>query len=426
MADARPFSGKRLLVLGAYRTEGQIVRCAQSLGAKAVVTDNHADWGMAPAKYVADEAWDVSWSDISALAQRARESGVDGVIAGFSERRVACAAALARELGLPFYADGSDLRTIQDKARFKQACEASGVDVAASYATASDVRYPVIVKPADNGGSRGISICHREGELAPALLRASEASDSGSVLMEEYIVADEVMVYYVVRDGEASLSAMCDRYMHSFDPSITQLPVGYRFPSRHLPAFLESHDRKFRRLISRLGVRDGLIAFQCLVDRGRFIPFDPTYRLDGTMAYEATQDASGANALKLLIAHSLTGSMELGGLFEMESPEMGGIRFELPILLGKGRIAEVEGMGEAERVDGVYFVHQCLGLGDSLTAKADFSQIFCRIQLRARDEDELEGRLSEVLGLVSVRDEGGDDMVLYRDAAALAHGRVER
>lgn len=425
MQDVR---GKKLLILGAYGTEAEIVRCARAMGVRTVVTDSHEDRSLAPAKLVADEAWDISWSDTAALKAECLAAGVDGVIAGFSERRVSCAVRLCEALGRPFYANGADISTIFDKKLFKQACMDAGIDVAKPYdGRGGDVAFPVIVKPADNGGSRGVSVCWDARELERGVSLAMESSDSGRIVVEEYIVADEVMIYYVVHNGKATLSAMCDRYMRSFDPRIAQLPVGYRFPSRHLGLFMERHDARFRELIRSLGISDGLIAFQSFVKDGRVVPFDPTYRLDGTMAYRATERVNGTNVLAMLIRHSLTGSMgDDDAIEEREDPRFPVIAFELPVLLGRGRIARVAGLDETGSVDGVYFTNVKSSEGDLMERAADFSQMLCRIQLVAESEADLEDRIASIFGRITVEDERGRDMVLFREAASLACGEVKR
>ena len=77
--------GKRLLILGAYRTEIEIINEAKKLGVYTIVTDNHTDWSLAPAKALADEAYDISWTDYDALEKICRERNVDGCLAGYSE-----------------------------------------------------------------------------------------------------------------------------------------------------------------------------------------------------------------------------------------------------------------------------------------------------------------------------------------------------
>ena len=84
----KPFENKKLLILGATPNEIPVVKRAQELGAYVITTDYNKDYKLSPAKYYSDECWDISWSDIEELKKRCVESGVTGVIAGFSEIRV--------------------------------------------------------------------------------------------------------------------------------------------------------------------------------------------------------------------------------------------------------------------------------------------------------------------------------------------------
>ncbi len=408
-------AGKKLLVLGAYNTEVEIINAARKMGVYTIVTDNHTDWTQAPAKYVADEAWDISWSDTNALAEMCRSRNVDGCMAGFSERRIQYAQDLCSNLGYTFYADGTDLAIICDKLKFKDACIKSGVTVPKTYEYDDDIVYPVIVKPADNAGSRGITICHTEADLEDAYQRAMRSSDSGRILIEQYITANEIMVYYTVHNGQCTLSAMCDRIMHRFDRKITQLPVGYYYPSKHLSSFTHNCDAKFRNLITNLGIRNGTIAFQSFALKDDFIPFDPTYRLDGTMTYHLTEHLNGANVLKMIIRHSLVGDMgDDTEITHLEKPDIDKIGFQLPILLTQGRISSIVGMDEVAAMERVFFVYTRMGIGDVCEKYADFSQIFCRIHLCVDSENQLVEVIETISNTVDVLGENGMSMVIGR------------
>lgn len=408
-------AGKKLLVLGAYKSEIEIIHQARDMGVYTIVTDNHSDWELAPAKYEADEAWDISWSDIDKLERKCREREIDGCIAGFSERRIKYAQMLSARLGTRFYAEGVDLDRICDKVKFKDVCIKNNVRVPKSFEQIENVELPVIVKPADNGGSRGITVCHEKEELYAAYEKAAGYSDNGKVLIEEYITADEVMVYYTVRNGKVVLSAMCDRYMKRFGSNITQLPIGYYFPSTYLAGYTAGDDRKMRRLISSLGIRNGLIAFQAFIKDGEIIPFDPTYRLDGTMAYRAVERFGGSNSLQELISFSLAGSMiEKGTEGLKESPVWQTPCFELPVLLRKGKISRICGLEEIKVMPGVYFIYQGHTEGEIMQSDADFSQILCRIQIAASDDKNLAEAIDRIFDVLRVLDEEGQDMVIGR------------
>ena len=413
----KELQNKKLLILGAYNSEIEIINAAKKMGIYTIVTDNHTNWEEAPAKYVADEAWNVSWSDMETLKRKCKESNVDGCIAGFSERRIIYAQKLSSIMGTPFYADGAKLDVICEKKRFKEACKKCGIRDAISFLYEDNIPFPVIVKPADNGGSRGITICHNREEFEVAYIKAMNCSDSKSVVIEEYISADEIMVYYTVHDGQATVSAMCDRYMHKFDENITQLPVGYYFPSKYLDVFMKFNDKKFQNLISYLGIKNGLIAFQAFVVGNDAIPFDPTYRLDGTMAYHITTKMNNVNVLEMLINYSLTGKMgEYAEIEKKEDPYFSNPCFELPILLKNGTITEIKGMEKLLNIPEIIYVHQGHKVGEKMELKADFSQIFCRIHIKAPNNKKICETIRFVYENVIVLDEHGNDMVIGKEA----------
>ena len=406
---------EKLLVLGAYKTEIEIIDAAHSMGYYVIVTDNHENYDDAPAKYVADEAWNISWLDIEKLCIACNINNVKGIMAGFSELRVRAAEELALALKLPFYADGADLTTICEKNKFKNACIESGVCVPKRYLYGEKIQYPVIVKPSDNGGSRGITICYSEIELDDAYKKAASVSNNGDVLIEQYIKAEEVMVYFTVHNGMTELSAMCDRHMRLFDEHITQLPIAYVYPSKYLETFEKYNFDAFKRLIYNLGIKDGLIAFQAFVVNRDVIPFDPTYRLDGTMTYHIVEAINGINVLKLLINKSMNGTMgDDAAIASLENPHFNKYAFELAVLLGKGTIGSIEGLDEIEKEKNVIYVNKRLDVGNEMHSIADFSQIFCRIHIVADSVIEIADTVEKINDNLAVLDNSGNDMIICR------------
>lgn len=161
--------GKKLLILGATAGEVSLVQRAQSYGIYVIVTDNHIDYTLAPAKNIADEAWNISWSDIDTLAKMCRINAVDGVLAGYSEFRVENMISLCECLNLPCYITKKQLEITRDKIKFKECCRKYKIPVVKEYSSIYEVdEYPVIVKPTDRAGSIGISIAHNFQELEKA------------------------------------------------------------------------------------------------------------------------------------------------------------------------------------------------------------------------------------------------------------------
>lgn len=406
---------KKILVLGATKSEVEIVRKAQEKGYYVIATDSHENWENAPAKLAADEGWNISWSAVDQLKAACETNQIDAVMAGFSEKRVFAANRLSLAVNRPFYANGADLDTLFDKYKFKQACIDAGIRVPKSYTIDSDVAFPVIVKPADNGGSRGISICYDRDELNAAYEKAMNWSDAKQVVIEEYLTADEIMVYFTVCGGEVILSAMCDRLMKRFDDRITQLPIAYYYPSKHLDTFLEYNFEKFKRLLHNLNIQNGLIAFQSFVIGNDVIPFDPTYRLDGTRTFYFTEYNNHISALDMLIHYSVYGEMgDYAEIVSKENPRFQHVTFEFPVLLKKGKIDQVAGIQEARKIPGVVSLIEEHGIGEVMEKSADFSQMLCRVFVCTDSIAELKKIVARVFSLIQVESDTGEDMILYR------------
>ena len=151
--------GKKLLVFGGFPMMLEAVAWAKQMGAYTIVTDYYPD---SPAKRVADEAWDISTADIDVLAERCRKIGVDGCFASFDDFNIARAAELSEMLDLSYYTSSRLTTETMDKAHFKRNLMRFGVSSTPEYTVeecAGKNIFPVIVKPVDGSGSRGISVC---------------------------------------------------------------------------------------------------------------------------------------------------------------------------------------------------------------------------------------------------------------------------
>ena len=192
MVNLIDVAGKRLLVLGANSETASFVRRAQSRGVFVIVADRDPE---AYCKSLADDFCDIDASNVEELEKYARVNSVAGVAVGVSESLLPAYVELCERLGFPAYAGMRTFRTLTRKDWFKDDCRQYEVSVIDEYdpdAVPIDA-YPVIVKPTDSSGSRGITICNRPEDLASAVEVAKSASDSGTVIVERYMTGNEAV-----------------------------------------------------------------------------------------------------------------------------------------------------------------------------------------------------------------------------------------
>ena len=414
--------GKRLLILGATNVEIEIINEAKKLGVYTIVTDNHTDWSLAPAKYAADEAYDISWSDMDALEKICRDRNVDGCLAGYSERRVECLTKLCKRMGFHCYTEGADLEVIFSKDRFREACVNAGIPATTAYSIDDeDISFPVIVKPVDNAGSRGVSVCKDRDELDAAYEAACKSSISNKAIIEGFLDGDdpryEPVFFYTIHNGKATLSNSLDRIMvdFGFGGGIIKQAVGNVYPSKYLEGFMEKQDKQYRELFSSLGMKNGYALMQGKMRNGSFVCVDLGFRLEGSLSFHYSDFINGMNVVQMMIRHALTGTMGDDRLIdEKDDPRLDKTGITLTLLATKGTIASISGLDEISRENCVIYVSKKMHVGTVCRLPADYSQVFCRIYLCSDDKQELIRTIDKIYDTVKVLDEDGNNMLIGR------------
>ncbi len=413
--------GKRLLILGCSMDECQIVKIAQDMGVYTITTDNHTNWDDAPAKKISDEAWDISWSDIDLLKEKAIECKVDGVIAGYSEFRTNCAIKLSRELGTSFYiVDEDQLAVTRDKLLFKSVCRENGVPVAKDFYVTKEMKqsdidaieYPVIVKPTDNAGSRGISYCNSKDDIVKCIEYALSFSESKRVVVEELLTGHEVVAYYTIADGELAFSSIFDKYARIEREGFNALMDAYVYPSNRINQYLEEHDENVKKMVRNIGLKNGVISLQGFAQPdGSIVFFELGFRLGGTSAFHYTEHFNGVSHMRMLISHSLTGNMH-PELLEKENATFGGNYGCTFTLLSKdGVIGYQSGQEEVEAMPNI--LHTCFyhKIGTEIKNNgSQFSKTF-RAYIVGSTLEEIQETIRKIQSIVVVKNTNGENML---------------
>lgn len=202
---------KSLVVLGGADGAITTVRAARRLGLHTICVDQRAD---APALRHADEHLDISTRDLGRLTEvLSRRDDVVGVLSPASDVNLPSQYHLARQLDLPTGLSEAALRASVDKGFFRAVCDRLG-QPGPQYvqgppdqvlAAMTELTFPVMVKPTDSSGGRGVTQCATPAELPAALATATEWSTSRIVIAEEYLVGDHYAAEAIVRDGRIAL-----------------------------------------------------------------------------------------------------------------------------------------------------------------------------------------------------------------------------
>jgi len=415
--------GKRLLILGGSENEISLVSRAKELGVYTIVTDYYENYEISPAKKIADEVWNISWSALDELEQKCRQSGIDGVVAGYSEFRVENQIKLCERLGLPCYCTMEQLDITRDKRKFKDTCIANGVPVIHEYFSPEEVdKFPVIVKPVDRGGSIGISVATNREELQRAYDYAMEMSVVKNVIIEDYISdATKIDSYYAIIDGDIILLSTDDT-IHAKENGFDKVVQScWLLPSRAHDVIVKKSDAALRRMIRNMGIQNGYIFFSGFADESENVSFFETgFRLCGGHLYDYYTELGYPGNLDLFIYHALTGSC--GEIKTKIAAPSAAKCVTLNFYAKKGVVTSIRGLQEMRReIPQCRFTLQNAHIGQECH---DDKAILAKLGMAhfiGDDAAVLQACAERAYSMLDVRDEKGQDMVYDKiDTSVLA------
>lgn len=414
--------GKKILVLaGVNPIAEDVVKTAKKLGVYTIVTGN-LDVTLCPAKRYADEVEEVSTADLDALEKLIEEKKVDGVLTGSSEFGIERVISLCERLGLPFYCNREQWEICSDKDKFKKLCRKNNVPVVPEYYIKkeddtldfSSVEYPVIVKPVDGSGGGGISVCNNDNELEHAYRRAEKYSKCGNVIIEKYVVQDEIGINYAIQDGNIMLTAMHDRYLHVGEKGFMRLPLAYVYPSKFLKEYQENQNEKVIQMYKSIGLKNGTLFIQGFGSEKECMFYEMGYRFNGAKQYNILQDANGFNTMEMVINLSLTGKMGEPDITKCANPVFDDTYCTLSILGRPGKIKEIIGIKQVEELPEVIDVSPWYYGGEEITEAllGTQRQILCRVTLKTKTRKDMAKAIDKVYERFDVISDSGESMLM--------------
>lgn len=297
---------KKLLILGGNYVEIEVVKRAKELGYYTIVTDNHEDWSLSPAKQIADEGWNISWSDIESLVKKCKESRVNGILAGFSEFRVENMIKLCNKLHLPCSLTMHQLDVTRNKILFKETCRNYGVPIVPEYKRECVERFPVIIKPVDRAGSIGINVAHNTEELEEYYQQALVLSPSKHVIIEDFITdGTKFDVYYYVQNGIPYFLGSSDTIMCKGDKGAKILQKCWPFHSKYEDDYHKGIEHNIIKMFKGIGINNAYATMSAFYRNGQFYFFEAGFRLSGEMSFNYQESLTGNNYICTMIRYAL-------------------------------------------------------------------------------------------------------------------------
>lgn len=296
---------KKLMLLGGIRYLLPVIKAAHEQGYYVITADYIPD--NIAHKY-SDEYVNVSIIDKEAVLKVAQEKQIDGIMSFGVDPGVVSASYVQNQMGLPSFGPFESVEILQNKDKFRAFLAKNGFNVPqakgfdsidAAMSEAYWFPWPVIVKPTDAAGSKGVTRVERVEDLKPALEYAMNHSISGHIIVEEFIDkagcssdTDSMSV-----DGKLVFTSFCAQ---RFDAEATNpyTPAAYSWPStftKEEEAYLTS---EIQRLITLLNLKTVVYNIEVRVSpNGKPYIMELTPRGGGNRLCEMLRYATGVDMI---------------------------------------------------------------------------------------------------------------------------------
>jgi len=206
---------EKLIIIGSGKFQIRLVDTAKKL---AYETHVFAWEDEAVCKDIADYFYPISVTDKDAILNIARKINPQGVVSIGSDLAVPTVNYIASKLGLIGNSiQSSNVST--NKYEMRKALKAKGLPCPAFTLVDNNeplnipnMHYPLIVKPVDRSGSRGVTLVNHPDSLNSAIKNAREQSFIGRAIVEEYFAGQEYSMEMISYKGEHSFLAITEKF----------------------------------------------------------------------------------------------------------------------------------------------------------------------------------------------------------------------
>jgi len=325
------------------------IRKLQEIGLRVVAADAAAD---APGFSLVERHAVLDIRSTAAVAACARSERVDLILA-VNEAGVLAAAEASEILGIPNLPPDVALRCLH-KGLMREAWHTAGlpqpsfvrVKSAEGIAdAAASIGYPVILKPAMNWGSRGVSRVSEGAGLSWAIDYACRNSRDGEFVVEQCISGTEMTIEGLVKKGRAQILAQSDKEPQEHPRYRVAMALNY--PAKFPAEKLQRASDVVTRAVQALGIENGAFHCECMVNDADVFLVEMGGRPGGGHIFGQIVEASSGVCMPQALALLLLGDnpdivpkYQRGACYKFFAPPCGIFR-------------EAHGISEALRLPGI-------------------------------------------------------------------------
>jgi len=300
---------KKVLILGVAAVQMDAILELKEMGYETYACAMAKD---GPGAEVADHFDIIDILDEESIIKHIQDNGISAVYSVGSDLAMPVACSISQKLQLPHFVSSDTARICNNKNLMRTTLGKSfkgnvPFQILESKDAELELDFPLIIKPADAQGQRGVKLVRNYHDYIEGYTIAKQYSRSGLVIAEKYISGSELSVNGYVVNGEIKFLLESDRETW---PQYIGLIHKHIVPSK---SFSEETKEEMAEIIKeackKLEINNGPVYAQMKLEEGKPYIIEITPRLDGCHMWRVLSYYTGVNLLKLTFQHLLEGDV---------------------------------------------------------------------------------------------------------------------
>lgn len=350
---------KTIMFLGAGEEQCEAIEIALNLGLKVIAVDGNPE---AVGLNIAHVGINADIKDIQAMIEMGKKYKINGVMTHAVEIPQ-IVAKIAKELNLPGIspevAERATNKWKRLKCLTKNAISCAKFEIAGTIEEAEKkadkIGFPVVFKPVDNAGARGVIKVRNKEEVKNAFNHTKKYTSEKIILIEEYLEGKELSTESIIYDNKIYSVAFSDRNYNKKNFYPFFIEDGGEMPTSLSEGELSKVIRTVDSAIRALGIDWGVAKGDIIIGSdGKVKIIEMAARTSGGRFCSLKVPLStGINMLRPLILMSVGITPDLDDL----KPKFSKGIAERFIFPEPGKIVQIKGIEEAKKMEGIYKVH---------------------------------------------------------------------
>ena len=269
---------KKILILGGSHRDIPLIEASKNLG-YYVVTLGDRDYYLGH-RY-ADKYYKINFNDLNEVKKVIKDENIDYLIPGSGEESYLNTVKLSDELSIGNFDDLEVAKLVHNKWKFKEFCIKNEITTPYGFYYQNDtdlknITYPMVVKPTNLSGGRGVEVVYSERELKSAIDDGHQVSDE--IFLEEYIDGELYAYSVFIKDRKVHYG-----FLGKDDVYLNKYLISTAYPSSIKESTLAKLKSDIEMISQKLSLVDGMFHLQVMVKDDSAYIIDVTRRIPGDL-----------------------------------------------------------------------------------------------------------------------------------------------